>query len=266
MDNKLAPDRILTAVVLLLLLLGGAALLLSSQSSGPSATHEFTPPRPQQPAALAHTPPLAYVLTTAMIARYAVVLKPAHAFSKPSGTSRVVTTLPTMTADGTQNIVLVLGAVMIGSHVWYRVRLAILPNNSIGWVPGSALGTLYSVTTHLYVNLASQTATLKRKGVVIFRTRIGVGRPTSPTPRGQFYVRDKLTGFHDAFYGPVAFGTSARSAVLTDWINGGYIGVHGTNEPRILPGRVSHGCVRMANASILALARLMPVGTPVTVA
>jgi lipoprotein-anchoring transpeptidase ErfK/SrfK len=33
----------------------------------------------------------------------------------------------------------------------------------------------------------------------------------------------------------------------------------------VLPGRVSHGCIRMANRDILRLGRLMPVGTPVTV-
>jgi hypothetical protein len=174
--------------------------------------------------------------------------------------------LPAMTSDKTQNIVLVVGGVVLPSHaVWYRVRLAILPNNSVGWVPRAALGRLYTVHTHLYVDLAKTTATLKRNGVTIFKTKIGVGRSVSPTPHGQFYVRDKLTDFHDAFYGPVAFGTSARSATLTDWPNGGFIGVHGTDRPGILPGRVSHGCVRMPNASILTLARLMPVGTPVTI-
>jgi lipoprotein-anchoring transpeptidase ErfK/SrfK len=53
--------------------------------------------------------------------------------------------------------------------------------------------------------------------------------------------------------------------VLTDWPGGGFIGVHGTNEPGILPGRVSHGCVRMPNSSITRLDRLMQVGTPVTI-
>jgi len=80
-----------------------------------------------------------------------------------------------------------------------------------------------------------------------------------------FYIRDKLTDFGDPFYGPVAFGTSARSSVLTDWPDGGFIGVHGTDEPQLLPGHVSHGCIRMPNSSILILARLMPVGTPLTV-
>jgi lipoprotein-anchoring transpeptidase ErfK/SrfK len=53
--------------------------------------------------------------------------------------------------------------------------------------------------------------------------------------------------------------------VLTDWPGGGFIGIHGTNQPEILPGRVSHGCVRMPNPAVLRLARLMPLGTPVTI-
>ena len=109
------------------------------------------------------------------------------------------------------------------------------------------------------------TATLKRDGKPVFRTRVGVGRPQWPTPHGEFYVRDKLTRFGNPFYGPIAFGTSARSAVLTDWPGGGFVGVHGTNEPGILPGHVSHGCIRMRNSAILRLAQLMPVGTPLTV-
>ena len=109
------------------------------------------------------------------------------------------------------------------------------------------------------------TATLKRSGKVVFKTRVGVGKSYWPTPRGEFYVRDKLTNFNNPFYGPLAFGISARSAVLTDWPGGGYVGIHGTNEPRIIPGRISHGCIRLRNPAILALGRLMPVGTPVSI-
>jgi hypothetical protein len=31
-------------------------------------------------------------------------------------------------------------------------------------------------------------------------------------------------------------GTSARSRVLTDWPAGGFIGIHGTDEPALIPG------------------------------
>jgi lipoprotein-anchoring transpeptidase ErfK/SrfK len=187
-------------------------------------------------------------------------------YARPARSTRAVTTLPTLTGDGTQNIVLVLGKVVLGlNQAWYHIRLAILPNDSTGWVPKDALGRLYAVHTHLFVDLKATTATLERNGVAVFKTIIGVGYSYWPTPRGQFYVRDKLTGFHNPFYGPIAFGTSARSPVLTDWPGGGYIGIHGTDHPQLLPGRVSHGCIRMPNASILALARLMGVGTPVTI-
>ena len=32
-----------------------------------------------------------------------------------------------------------------------------------------------------------------------------------------------------------------------------------------MPGRVSHGCIRLRNADILRLARLLPVGTPLEI-
>jgi hypothetical protein len=178
----------------------------------------------------------------------------------------VVTRLTTWTTDQTQNIVLVLERRTVApGESWYRVRLPILPNNSTGWVPSSYLGALWTVHTHLYVSTEALTAKLVRDGKVVFRARVGVGRPKWPTPHGEFYVRDKLTRFGNPFYGPIAFGTSARSETLTDWPGGGFVGVHGTNEPGILPGHVSHGCIRMRNPDILRLARLMPVGTPLTV-
>ena len=121
------------------------------------------------------------------------------------------------------------------------------------------------VQTHLYVNRETETAVLKRDGKVIFTTRVGVGEPYWPTPAGQFYIRDKLTDFNDPFYGPVAFGTSARSNVLTEWPGGGFIGVHGTDEPGLIPGHVSHGCIRVVNSQILKLAKLLQIGSPVTI-
>jgi lipoprotein-anchoring transpeptidase ErfK/SrfK len=178
----------------------------------------------------------------------------------------VRTQLAAVTPEWTQNIVLVLASVDVApGQTWYEVRLPILPNDSTGWVPRDALGNLYEVRTHLYVNRETFTATLKRSGRTIFRTRVGVGRPSAPTPKGEFYIRDEVTDFDHAFYGPIAFGTNGRSAVLTDWPGGGFIGIHGTNRPGILPGAVSHGCIRMVNNAIRRLAKLMPVGTPLTI-
>jgi lipoprotein-anchoring transpeptidase ErfK/SrfK len=210
--------------------------------------------------------PESRTLTDDAIAHWTPVMRRAVVRSQPRVSARAVTTLDTGTPDDTQNIVLVLEERDVAKgQIWYRVRLPILPNNSTGWVQARSVGDLYTVHTHLYVDTKRFTATLKRNGRVVFRTIVGVGKSYWPTPRGEFYIRDKLTGFGNPAYGPVAFGTSARSAVLTDWPGGGFVGVHGTDEPQILPGRVSHGCIRMPNASILKLAQLMPVGTPLTV-
>ena len=205
-------------------------------------------------------------LTDDKIAHWAVLMRPAMVYAKPVLSSRVITKLPTGTTDGTQNDVLVLSRTDISPRLsWYRVRLPILPNNTIGYIRTRDLSPLYSVNTHLYINRAAETATLKRNGQVVFTTRVGVGKSYWPTPAGEFYVRDKLTNFGNPFYGPVAFGISARSAVLTDWPGGGYVGIHGTNQPQLIPGHISHGCIRLRNPAILALARLMKVGSPVSI-
>ena len=53
--------------------------------------------------------------------------------------------------------------------------------------------------------------------------------------------------------------------MLSDWPGGGVIGIHGTNEPYLIPGRPSHGCIRVPNRAISRLYRLMPIGTPMRI-
>jgi L,D-transpeptidase catalytic domain len=198
-------------------------------------------------------------------ARFAPIITRVTARSGPSAGSQAVATLTPTTEEGTSNVVLVLEDVAALGEQWARVRLPVLPNGRLGWVPRGALGGYRFVNTRLVVDRTRFTATLFRGGRRIFQAPVGVGVPAAPTPTGEFYVRAKLTGFADPFYGPVAFGTNARSPVLTDWPAGGFIGIHGTNAPALIPGRVSHGCIRLRNDDILALSRLMPVGTPLTI-
>jgi lipoprotein-anchoring transpeptidase ErfK/SrfK len=53
------------------------------------------------------------------------------------------------------------------------------------------------------------------------------------------------------------------AAALT--LRGGEYAIHGTNRPELIGGFVSHGCIRMYNADIRELYRLVDVGTPVVV-
>lgn len=247
-----ANRRALLASITLAGALAVALLSLASAAQGGSRTGALYPRSTK--------------LTDDKVAHWAVLMRRTVVRAKPGLASRVMTTLPAGTTDGTQNDVLVLSRIDISPRSsWYRVRLPILPNNSTGFVRKRDLSPLFTVHTHLYINRGATSATLKRDGKVVFKTRVGVGKSYWPTPRGEFYVRDKLTNFNNPFYGPLAFGISARSAVLTDWPGGGYVGIHGTNQPQLIPGHISHGCIRLRNAAILALGRLMPVGTPVTI-
>jgi hypothetical protein len=221
-------------------------------------------PQPVKPAFVPGKPTA--LKRSADIARWAVVRASAAALARPQANARVVGHVDTQTPEGTSNIVLVLGRrTDRAGALWIRVRLAALGRPQTGWVRRSALGGYGTVATHLVVDLHSLHATLFRNGRAILRADVGIGKAAWPTPRGEFYIRNKLTGFASPTYGPVAFGTSARSSVLTDWPAGGYVGIHGTDEPNLIPGRVSHGCIRMRNTDILRLAELMPVGTPLTV-
>ncbi|HEX2044901.1 MAG TPA: L,D-transpeptidase [Gaiellaceae bacterium] len=221
-------------------------------------------PEPVEPAFVPGAPRA--LGSTRDLSRFAPVRRPTTARAGPRMSAAPVAELATTTPEGTQNIVLVLGrTVAADGRIWARVNLAVLPNGTTGWVPREALGGYGAVRTRLVVDLRALTATLLRGGRPVFRADVGVGRSEWPTPRGEFYVRNKLTKFANAFYGPLAFGTSARSEVLTDWPAGGFVGIHGTNRPDLLPGRVSHGCIRLRNEDILRLARLMPVGTPLTI-
>jgi L,D-transpeptidase catalytic domain len=221
-------------------------------------------PMPVEPAFKVATPrPLSLERSGS---RWAPVLRAVAARRAPSDAAAPVARLDPETPEGTVNIVLTLGRREDArGRLWVHARFPVLPNNRTGWLPREALGGYVEVDTHLVVDLERLTVTLFDRGRRVFRASVGVGRSAWPTPRGRFYVRNKLSGFDNPFYGPVAFGTSARSAVLTDWPAGGFVGIHGTNRPDLVPGRISHGCIRLRNKDMLALARAMPVGTPITI-
>jgi hypothetical protein len=202
-----------------------------------------------------------------VLSRYAYVNHPVTARISPYWDAPHVGRLTTKTQDRTDELVAIQARTIDqDGRRWLKVSLPILPNGTTGWVPSSAIGEITKVRTWLRVDRARLRLTLVRSGQVILRVPIAIGRSISPTPPGRFYVRNRLRGRSlGAIYGPLAFGTSARSAVLTDWPGGGVIGIHGTDRPRLVPGRVSHGCIRLRNTDILRLARKLPLGTPITI-
>ena len=197
------------------------------------------------------------------VTRWAYPLRRAAVRPRPSRSARRSARLHFFTEDGLDEPYLVLESKVVRKAVWLHVRLPMRPNGRTGWVPRSALGRLRVVTTHLRVNRTTLRATLLDKGKKVWSSRIGIGAASTPTPSGRYWIRERLRNLKgNPVYGPWAFGTSAYSR-LSEWPGGGVIGLHGTNQPGLIPGRPSHGCIRVPNAKIVRLARIMPVGTPV---
>jgi hypothetical protein len=184
----------------------------------------------------------------------------------PSHTSPQLARTRYLTEDGYPEVYPVLRRLTDPSgRTWLKVRIPMRPNGRIGWVPQQALGPLHRVRTRLVVDRRRLTATLLRSGRRIWRSRIGIGAPGTPTPAGRFWIREKFRVANaGGLYGPRAFGTGAYSR-LSDWPGGGVIGIHGTSQPQLIPGRPSHGCIRIRNAAITRLYELLPIGTPLEI-
>jgi hypothetical protein len=187
-------------------------------------------------------------------------------FSRPSGAAHRVGRLRLLTEDRFAEVYLVLASWKSpAGNTWLKVRIPKRPNGRTGWVRASALGALHTVHTQLRVNRHTLRLTLYDRGRKRFSARIGVGKAATPTPAGHFWIREKFRVGGHTLYGPRAIGTSAYAPTLSEWPGGGVVGLHGTDEPQLIPGRPSHGCIRLRNADILRLYRLAPTGTPVDI-
>jgi L,D-transpeptidase catalytic domain len=193
--------------------------------------------------------------------------RPSRIFKIRSGPGRhhhTVGMLRFLTEDNAPEIYLVLRSKLgRNGHPWLQIRIPRRPNGSKGWVPRSALGRLRTLTTSLEIAKRRLKGRLFKDGKEIWTASVGIGASATPTPSGRYWIRERLPNLGgNPAYGPLAFGTAAYSH-LSEWPGGGVIGIHGTNAPGLIPGRPSHGCIRVRNDKILALDRLMPVGTPV---
>jgi hypothetical protein len=147
-----------------------------------------------------------------------------------------------------------------------RVYLPLRPNGSSGWVRRRDV----SLAVNLFrvrVNRRLHRITVWRGTRTLLHERVGVGRTVTPTPSGTYFITELLKQPDPSGpYGPYAFGLSAHSNALHTFAGGdGAIGIHGTNEPNRLGTDVSHGCIRVRNATIVRLARILPLGTPVLI-
>jgi len=182
-----------------------------------------------------------------------------YIFSAPGAEARRVMTLYSPNAEGAPLTFLVKKRI----PGWDQVYLPVRPNESTGWIRESAV-TLAIDPYRVEVSLSRHVVTVWKDGKVIHTEPAGVGRTVLPTPRGLYYLVVLMKQANpNGLYGPYAFGTSAFSNKLYHFGAGpGQIGFHGTDDPAALGTNVSHGCIRISNAGISKLAKLLPLGTP----
>lgn len=187
-----------------------------------------------------------------------VVLLHDHAArARPSvGARRIESVAARRPLTGVRTTLPVLGhAVGRGGSPWVRVGLPGRPSGHTGWILAS--GTRRGSTAwEISVRLSTRRVTVYYDGRAARRFRAVVGKPSTPTPRGRFFVEEALALSPDDAGGPFALATSARSHVLQEFDGGpGQIALHGT---RHLSGGLgtasSHGCIRLAPPAITWLA------------
>jgi lipoprotein-anchoring transpeptidase ErfK/SrfK len=165
------------------------------------------------------------------------------------------TTLPVLSrsigADGTR---------------WLLVMLPGRPDGSTGWI--AQQGTRLLVTAWaIVVHLGARRVSAYSNGHIARSFRAVVGKASTPTPTGQFFVEEALKMAAGEPGGPFALALSARSNALQEFDGGpGQIAIHGVeNLGGTLGTAASHGCIRLGTAAIDWLAARIGAGTPVAI-
>jgi hypothetical protein len=191
------------------------------------------------------------------------LLVPHEARKRPLKASAAIEALPAKTPITEERTVL---PVLAEDGKWLKVRLPGRPNSHTGWIDKG--GTRLSVTDwHIVLDLSRRRVTALRDGKPVRSFKAVIGKPSTPTPRGEFFVEESLALRPTDVGGPYALALSARSTVYQEFAGGpGQIAFHGLTNIGGVPGTaVSHGCVRLTTEAISWLAFHIAPGAPVTV-
>jgi lipoprotein-anchoring transpeptidase ErfK/SrfK len=231
-----------------------------SATTPESTTPPATTPAVEEPAGIV---PAAPTRKASYAARLVV---PVVARSRPSSQSRKVARLAPYGSWNGGPVVLQIAEVrMVKGRRWVRVRLPIRPNGSTGWLAESHV-EVSKLRYRITISRRLHRLTLLRDGRSVGSTRVVIGAPGTPTPRGDFAVLEVVKG---EVIGPWALHLTAHSNVLDNYGGGpGRVALHGRsgallNDP--LGSSRSHGCVRMSNAFVTRLAKVAVEGTPVRI-
>jgi len=127
---------------------------------------------------------------------------------------------------------------------------------------------------NVLVDLSTYKLYLRSGDMVIKRYNVGIGKPKTPTPIGDFKVTDKLP--NPVWHSTLESGAKEviqpgdpRNELGTRWLGfeptDGSYGIHGTIAPDSICTMVSNGCLRLLNEDVEELYDLVVTGTAVKV-
>jgi L,D-transpeptidase catalytic domain len=190
-----------------------------------------------------------------------------QAYRGPRTGARLGVSVPARTPlTGEPTALPVIGDARTAHRRWLHVMLPGRPNGRTGWIEQG--GTrLRQTGWHIVVSLSRRHVWVYFEATLVKSFEAVVGKPSTPTPTGSFFVEETEIMPSTEAGGPYALALSARSNVLQDFDGGpGQIGIHGRD---LLGGTLghaqSHGCVRLATPAITWLAARIGPGVPVTI-
>ncbi len=107
---------------------------------------------------------------------------------------------------------------------------------------------------NIFINKSIRQLTLFNGDSQVRSYPVGIGKPSTPTPEGNYTVAAKLL--------------NPGSILGTRWLGLDFdpnYGIHGNNAPWSIGHLVSNGCVRMHNNHVEELFTLVRIGTPVII-
>jgi hypothetical protein len=252
-------------MALLLALLLGALLAPGSWATAAVPVQES--PAGAENAPMPAAPTSRILSNERTFTRWANPLAPGPIYAAHTAHSRRIGQIHFETEDGFPEVYLLL-SIYTNSHdeEWVDIRIPARPNGQTGWVPRERLGTFHLTHWLIVVNRERRRLTAYYDGRLRRVFPVGIGKPSTPTPAGHFWIRERFrVSDRNSPYYPYALGTSDYST-LSEWPGGGVVGIHGPfGEPQAIPGDPSHGCIRMLPADIGWLGPRVSLGTPVEI-
>ena len=99
---------------------------------------------------------------------------------------------------------------------WLRVLLPGRPNGHAAWIRANT-ARIWSTPWRIIIRTASRRLLVLRNNRIVRSFPVVVGKPSTPTPRGRFFVEEALRLPLGSAGSPIAYALSARSTVFQEF-------------------------------------------------